>query len=535
MVFELAQALPPRFAAGNDFEFAPRAGKTEHEGEISLRHIAEGIFGPLDQAHGIATEILAQPRIFKLFRMVETIKIKVIPVYARNYVNFNQCVGRALHRTPVAQCAQKRPGQRGLACAEVAIKPDHHAGRQQGRELPAKRNGCGLVGQQQGEGRRGCCELVMIRAMQAKNSETGADDKSAIDFAALAEKIRHWGLELGFAGIGIAGAEVSAATPEFMRWLALGRHGEMDYMAKHAPLRTKPQALVPGTLSVITARLPYWPEAADGAQVLANPELAHVSRYALGRDYHKTIRSRLQKLADRIHAELSPLGAADGFAYRAFSDSAPVMEVEFARQSGIAWRGKHTLSLTREGSWHFLGEIYTTLPLPPDAPQAAHCGDCRHCIDACPTAAIVAPYEVDARRCISYLTIELHGAIPVELRPLIGNRIYGCDDCQLCCPWNRFAQIGDPDFAVRNGLDCATLAELFAWSEEEFNRRLAGSPIRRIGHERWLRNIAVALGTATEAPASAAALASRANHPSELVREHVRWALSRHENNAGNS
>ena len=378
--------------------------------------------------------------------------------------------------------------------------------------------------------------------MQEKNSKAdvkpGAAGMGTIDFAALVKKIKRWGLELGFTQIGIAGADVSAATPELMRWLELGRHGEMDYMAKHAALRADPQTLVPGTLSVISARLPYWPKAAVGEQVLANAELAYVSRYALGRDYHKTIRNRLQKLADKIRNEISSSGLADQFAYRVFSDSAPVMEVEFARQSGTAWRGKHTLSLTREGSWHFLGDIYTTLPLPADTPTDEHCGDCRRCLDACPTGAIVAPYEVDARRCISYLTIELHGAIPVEFRPLIGNRIYGCDDCQLCCPWNRFAQIGDPDFAVRNGLDSAPLTELFAWSAAEFDTRLAGSPIRRIGHERWLRNIAVALGNALrrapESPAIISALTSQREHPSELVREHIYWALSQGENLAHN-
>lgn len=375
----------------------------------------------------------------------------------------------------------------------------------------------------------------MIGAMQEKNSETDshptADNKGATDFAALARNIKLWGRELGFAGIGITGTDTSAATPALMRWLALGRHGEMDYMAKHAPLRAEPEALVPGTLSIISARLPYLPAARDSQHVLADPEVAHISRYALGRDYHKPIRNRLQKLADRIDSELKTLGLTESFHYRAFSDSAPVMEVEFARQSGIAWHGKHSLSLTREGSWHFLGELYTTLPLPPDAPQDDHCGDCRRCIDACPTAAIVAPYEVDARLCISYLTIELHGAIPMELRPLIGNRIYGCDDCQLCCPWNRFARIGDPDFAVRHQLDSASLSELFAWSESEFNERLAGSPIRRIGHERWLRNIAVALGNAPDSPGCRAALASQTNHPSPLVREHVTWALAQHDKN----
>lgn len=381
----------------------------------------------------------------------------------------------------------------------------------------------------------------MIRAMQEKNSEifaqADAGQDRTSDFAALAKNIKHWGQELGFSQIGITGADVSAATPGLMRWLELGRHGEMDYMAKHAPLRAAPQSLVPGTLSVISARLPYLPRAADGEQVLANVELGYISRYALGRDYHKTIRNRLQKLADRIANEVETTGLAEHFAYRAFSDSAPVMEVEFARQSGIAWRGKHTLSLTREGSWHFLGDIYTTLPLPTDAPIDTHCGDCRRCIDACPTAAIVAPYEVDARRCISYLTIELHGAIPLEFRALIGNRIYGCDDCQLCCPWNGFAQIGDPDFAVRNGLDAAPLSELFAWNTQEFDSRLAGSPIRRIGHERWLRNIAVALGNALRASPGSPntseimpSLASRHEHPSAMVREHVNWAMKQNVN-----
>jgi epoxyqueuosine reductase len=297
-------------------------------------------------------------------------------------------------------------------------------------------------------------------------------------------------------------------------------------MAKHADLRASPEALIPGTRTIVSVRLPYWQQETKSEQVLADKALAYVSRYALGRDYHKTIRQRLQKLADRIGGALRALDPGLDFAYRAFSDSAPVLEVEFARQSGIAWRGKHTLSLTREGSWHFLGEIYTNLPLPPDAPTKPHCGSCRRCIDACPTAAIVAPYEVDARLCISYLTIELAGAIPVELRPLIGNRIYGCDDCQLCCPWNSFAKLGDPDFAVRNGLDAAPLTELFSWTEADFNSRLAGSPIRRIGHERWLRNIAVALGNADPDAEVLAALETHASHESPLVREHVHWAIA---------
>ena len=295
-------------------------------------------------------------------------------------------------------------------------------------------------------------------------------------------------------------------------------------MARHGMMRARPAELVAGTLSVICVRLPYWPgDARPAADQLADGDGAYVSRYALGRDYHKVLRARLQKLADRISAAHGPFG------YRAFTDSAPLMEVALAAQSGLGWRGKHTLLLTREaGSYFFLGELLTDLPLPEDPPQDPHCGRCTRCLDVCPTQAFVGPYQLDARRCISYLTIELKGPIPLEFRPLLGNRIYGCDDCQLCCPWNRFARLGDPDFAVRNGLDAATLSELFAWSESEFETRLAGSPIRRIGHERWLRNLAVALGNAAPDAHARAALVQRADAPSPLVREHVAWALARH-------
>jgi epoxyqueuosine reductase len=291
----------------------------------------------------------------------------------------------------------------------------------------------------------------------------------------------------------------------------------MDYMARHAALRADPQQLVPGTVTVISAAIDYLP----AAEIPDDPQGAAISRYALGRDYHKVVRNRLQKLADAVADLVGPFG------YRVFSDSAPVLEVEFARQGGLGWRGKHTLLLSRAGSWRFLGEIYCDLALPADAPTAEHCGTCTACIDACPTGAIVAPYRVDARRCISYLTIELGGAIPEELRPLLGNRIYGCDDCQSCCPWNRFARLGDPAFAARPELAKASLTELFAWSEAEFEARLAGNPIRRIGHERWLRNIAVALGNGPATVDAKKALESRAGHPSPLVREHVAWARAR--------
>jgi epoxyqueuosine reductase len=342
---------------------------------------------------------------------------------------------------------------------------------------------------------------------------------------AFVHRIRAWGHELAFDAVGIAGVDLGDAEAGLAAWIAAGFHGSMDYMARHGAKRAKPAELVPGTVSVITVRMNYLPEGArDAWSVLGDGERAYVSRYALGRDYHKVLRHRLQALADRIAAEAGPFG------YRVFTDSAPVQEVELARSAGLGWRGKHTLLLSREaGSWYFLGEIYTDLPLPPDAPVSAHCGSCTRCLDVCPTGAIVAPYRLDARRCISYLTIEHAGPIPEPLRPALGNRVYGCDDCQLVCPWNRYAQpAGLPDFAVRNGLDDASLVDLFAWTEAEFDRRMEGSAIRRIGHERWLRNLAVGLGNAPTTPAVIAALRARVEDPSMLVREHVAWALGRH-------
>lgn len=343
------------------------------------------------------------------------------------------------------------------------------------------------------------------------------------DLTQLAQQIKHWGRELGFAAVGIADGELSAAEAGLQEWLAQGFHGEMDYMAAHGVKRSRPAELVPGTLRIISVRLDYFPPASvDPHTVLADPNAAYIARYALGRDYHKVLRNRLQTLAEKIS------GAVGEHHFRVFTDSAPVLEVELATKSGLGWRGKHTLLLNRQhGSWFFIGEIYTDLPLPVDTPETSHCGSCQACIDICPTQAIVAPYSLDARRCISYLTIELKGSIPLDLRPLLGNRIYGCDDCQLVCPWNRFAQTAElADFSVRNGLDSTGLIELFAWSETDFNERLAGSPIRRIGHTRWLRNIAVALGNAPSSPDIATALGARLDHPSALVREHVAWALA---------
>jgi epoxyqueuosine reductase len=340
-----------------------------------------------------------------------------------------------------------------------------------------------------------------------------------MDYAALAKDIKAWGIELGFQAVGIADADLSAAEPRLLEWLAQGWHGEMEYMARHGALRARPAELKAGTLRVISCRMNYLNE-----QPAPGAGTALIARYAQGRDYHKVLRERLQKLCDRIAAQTK-------FGYRVFSDSAPVMEVELAARAGLGWRGKHTLLLSREaGSWFFLGEVYCDLPLPVDAAETDHCGTCQRCIDVCPTQAIRAPYQLDARRCISYLTIEHKSAIPEELRPLIGNRVYGCDDCQAVCPWNSFAQpTTEKDFAVRNGLDRATMVELFAWSEAEFDERLRGSPIRRIGYERWLRNLAVGLGNAPTSPEVISSLKKKQDHPSALVREHVAWALARHE------
>ncbi len=340
----------------------------------------------------------------------------------------------------------------------------------------------------------------------------------------LAQNLKVWGHELGLGAVGIARIHLPEAEEGLRAWLARGFHGSMDYMAKHGTKRTRPAELVSGTVSVISARLNYWPQANHAQTNLKSPERAYISRYALGRDYHKVLRNRLQILATRLQAHTE-------HTYRVFVDSAPVMEAALARRAGLGWRGKHTLLIDKEnGSLFFLGEIYTTLDLPADEPTSAHCGSCEACIKVCPTQAIVAPYQLDARRCISYLTIEHPGPIPIELRPALGNRIYGCDDCQLVCPWNRFAKITqESDFMPRHGLDCATLLELWAWSEAEFLSRFEGSPVRRIGFERWQRNLAVSLGNIpTSTPAVHAALSARYDAASELVREHITWALSQH-------
>ncbi len=344
-------------------------------------------------------------------------------------------------------------------------------------------------------------------------------------------------MALGFNEIGITDTNLQAAEAEHQAWIAKGFHGDMDYMAKHGVKRTRPAELVPDTIRVISARLDYLPpNATDSKAVVLDSSKAFISRYALGRDYHKVMRNKLQKLCAKIHSEInqfqSSQSKASDFKYRVFTDSAPVLEVALAEKASLGWRGKHTLLIDKNrGSWFFLGEIYTNLPLTIDEPSPNHCGTCTSCIEICPTRAIVAPYEVDARRCISYLTIELKGSIPLEFRPLIGNRVYGCDDCQLVCPWNKFAEITkEPDFAVKNGLDNISLVDCFYWTEDIFKTNMAGSAIYRIGYTQWLRNIAVGLGNAVTTPEVITALQTRMNDDSTMLREHIDWALAQHQN-----
>ena len=382
--------------------------------------------------------------------------------------------------------------------------------------------------------------MQVICNIMSHMPETLPPQNAMQDLHRLTADIKRWGIELGFSQVGIADTDLSLAEPQHAAWIEKGFHGAMDYMAKHGSKRTRPEELVPGTIRVISARMDYMPpQSRDSEEVMADGEMAFISRYALGRDYHKVLRNRLQKLSEKIAGEIQkfePIASSTDnpeplFEYRVFTDSAPVLEVALAEKAGLGWRGKHTLLLSREaGSWFFLGEIYTNLPLPVDAPLKNHCGTCTACIDVCPTNAIVAPYEVDARRCISYLTIELKESIPEPLRPLIGNRVYGCDDCQLTCPWNKFANITEQqDFHVRHGLDNVTLVELFAWDESTFSRNMAGSAIYRIGYEQWMRNLAVGLGNAPSSDLVIAALKSRRDYPSALLREHIEWALRQHE------
>jgi epoxyqueuosine reductase len=357
------------------------------------------------------------------------------------------------------------------------------------------------------------------------NTDSHLDPDPDLDYAALARHIKRWGQELGFQQVGISDTRLEEDEAYLLQWLQAGYHGEMEYMQRHGTRRSRPAELVPGTVRVISVRMDYWPGEAQAAdQILQDPALAYLSRYALGRDYHKVIRKRLQQLATKIESLTGPFG------YRAFTDSAPVLEKALAQQAGLGCIGKHTnLINERAGSWFFLGELYTNLPLPLDTPADNHCGSCQSCIDICPTQAIIAPYRLDARLCISYLTIELRGSIPEELRPLIGNRVYGCDDCQLVCPWNRFAApSAENDFNPRHGLDSLELLRLFAWEEKDFEEYTRGSAIHRIGYECWLRNLAVGLGNAPTSAAVITALQARLDDPSALVREHVQWGLQQH-------
>lgn len=345
-----------------------------------------------------------------------------------------------------------------------------------------------------------------------------------LDLHALVRDIQVWGQALGFDRVGIAKPDLATDEARLLQWLRRGFQGDMAYMGRHGTKRARPDRLLPGTVRVISARMNYRPPGIEpDAAVLRNGRRAFVARYALGRDYHKLMRRRLQQLARRIEAVAGPFG------YRAFVDSAPVLEKALARDAGLGWIGKNTLLLSRDaGSYFFLGELFTDLPLPPSAPAGEHCGRCRACLTVCPTQAIVGPYQLDARRCISYLTIEHQGSIPELLRPLMGNRVFGCDDCQAACPWNKFARPADEvDFRPRHGLDTAELIALMRWNEAEFVERTAGSAIRRLGHVRWLRNLAIALGNAPHDEAVVGALHARMHHPSALVREHVAWALAR--------
>jgi epoxyqueuosine reductase len=347
----------------------------------------------------------------------------------------------------------------------------------------------------------------------------------AIDLEAAKRELAARASALGFRKLGVTSVDIPEDEQRLLKWLEAGFHGDMDYMQRHGTLRSRPHELAPGTVRVVSVLMEYWPaDAQDAESVLADGTLGYVSRYALGRDYHKVMRNALARLAEELQQSVGAFG------YRVCVDSAPVLEKALARNAGLGWIGKHTNLIARDaGSWFFLGEILTDLPLPVDSPASAHCGSCNACIPACPTNAIVAPYQLDARKCIAYLTIEHKSSIPVELRPALGNRIYGCDDCQLVCPWNKFARSAShPDFKVRHRLDASRLTELFSWTEQQFDERMRGSAIYRIGYERWSRNIAVALGNAPTSSQVISALRARGEDPSPIVREHVSWALERH-------
>ena len=486
----------------------------EFNHQIGARQKARRLVRPFRELEPFAGKDVAKAGVTPFARVMEAVEVEMPDSQVGQFIGFDHSVGRALDAPGYAQGLQQMAHQRGFAGTEIAAQFDEGVVQRR------------LQGQRGGEALRGLF-VAPGKSFYNRRVSKRFDHVSASQWVS---KIQVWGRELGFSQIGVSGVDLSSSEPGLSAWLQRGFHGDMDYMAAHGNKRARPAELVAGTLSVITARMDYLSAStpSDWQSIeferLRRPTEAIVSLYARGRDYHKVLRNRLQSLATRMAAELAPLG------YRVFTDSAPVLEAELAARSGLGWRGKHTLLLGRTaGSMFFLGEIFVDVALPSTAPVDGHCGSCSACIAICPTQAIIAPQQLDARRCISYLTIEHAGSIPLDLRPLIGNRIYGCDDCQLICPWNKFAQRSAlPDFDARAGLVGSDLVTLFAWSEEEFLRYTQGSPIRRIGHERWLRNIAVALGNALRAapePALRAALAARAEHPSPLVREHVTWAL----------
>lgn len=455
---------------------------------------------------------VTKPCVFPFTGIIKPVEVKVPGVQSGQGIGLDHRVRWALDTALHAKGTQQMAHQCGLACAEVTLQRNEHA-RHGGLRSQGRSEGLGIGLRVPGPG-------FYNRLVQQNNAQ--------FDSQNLVDRIPIWARELGFSQIGVAGVDLSAAEPGLLAWLSQGCHGDMAYMASHGLKRARPAELVPGTVSVITARMDYLPRnTPDGWQTIELQRLHQsgegvVSLYARGRDYHKVMRSRLQKLSDRIAQAIGPFG------HRVFTDSAPVLEAELAARSGQGWRGKHTLLINREaGSLFFLGEIYVDVDLPPSAAATNHCGSCNACMVACPTQAIVAPHRLDARRCISYLTIEHAGPIPVALRTAMGNRIYGCDDCQLVCPWNKYAQRSSlPDFDAREGLTGQALLALFDWTEAEFLQRTEGSPIRRIGHERWQRNVAVALGNAVRADASLLpSLRQRADHPSALVREHLQWAL----------
>ncbi len=484
--------------------------KFQMDRQVSLRQEPFGLFRPFHQFQSFAGENISKTCLFPFIGVLEAVEIKMPDLARGQRISLNDCIAGALDTASHTHGLQQMARQSGFPHPQITPQFDQC--------ISQSRLGCQV-------GSKNLRITLILKIQGFYNRQVSFNSTQFVT------QIREWARELGFSQIGVTGVDLSEAEAGLLDWLAKGFHGSMDYMAAHGLKRARPAELVPGTISVITASMNYLPlvtaedwQAKELAR-LDKAEDAVISLYARGRDYHKVLRGRLSSLAQLMARHIGPLG------YRVFTDSAPVMEAELAVRSGQGWRGKHTLVLNREaGSMFFLGEIYVNLDLPSSTAQSGHCGSCEACISICPTQAIVAPQRLDARRCISYLTIEHRGSIPAELRPQIGNRIYGCDDCQLVCPWNKYARRDAlPDFDPREGLDDASLIALFGWSEEKFLQMTEGSAIRRIGHARWLRNIAVAMGNALRSlPRSdiLAALEQRANHPDEVVREHVQWALA---------